>query len=140
MGNHRQRGPWPAPFQEFVRLFNAGQYWESHEVLEEPWRTQRSDFYQGLIIYASAFVHAQRGNPTGVRKQLAKVQRKLPPYRPHYPGIDVNHVLAHTQRVLQLVDQDPSLAGEALSRAIPYPRLEPRAHLVRGDEPELGTV
>lgn len=133
----RDPATWPGPFLEFVRLFNAGQYWESHEVLEAPWRARRSDFYQGLIIYASAFVHAQRGNPTGVCKQLMKVQRKLPPYRPHYMGIDVDEVLAHTRQVLELVTGNPSLTGDRLRRAIPYPRLEPRVSLVRGDEPEL---
>src|SRR5690606_27554421 len=84
--------------------------------LEESWRALRSDFYQGLIIYASAFVHAQRGNPTGVRKQLAKVQRRLPPYRPHYLGIDVDEVLATTAHLLALVEAEPQLAGEDLRR------------------------
>ncbi|HEY8418380.1 MAG TPA: DUF309 domain-containing protein [Limnochordales bacterium] len=127
----------PEAFQRFLALFNAGAYWESHEVLEEPWRALRSDFYQGLIIYASAFVHAQRGNPTGVRKQLAKVQRKLPPYRPHYLGIDVDEVLATTERLLARVEAEPHLSGEALRRRFPYPRLVSRAAYIRGDEPEL---
>ncbi|OUM98339.1 MAG: hypothetical protein BAA04_05795 [Firmicutes bacterium ZCTH02-B6] len=129
--------PLPEPFVRFIDLFNAGAYWESHEVLEQPWRANRSDFYQGLIIYASAFVHAQRGNPRGVRLQLLKVQRKLPPYRPHYLGIDVDRIFAHADWILKLLDDDPSLSGPALRSRLPFPRLALQPELVRGDEPEL---
>ncbi len=30
---------------------------------EEPWGETESDFYHGLILYASVFVHVQRGIP-----------------------------------------------------------------------------
>jgi len=129
--------PLPEPFLRFIELFNAGHYWESHEVLEQPWRANRSDFYQGLIIYASAFVHAQRGNPRGVRLQLLKVQQKLPPYSPYYLGIDVDALLADASRILRMLDEDPSLSGPALRERLPYPRLVPEPRLVRGNEPEL---
>ncbi len=127
----------PEPLLRFLELFNAGAYWESHEVLEEPWRAQRSDFYQGLILYASAFVHAQRGNPTGVRRQLAKVQQKLPPYLPYYLGIDVAGVLSTTERLLVWLDDHASPTGEALRRRFPFPSLSADPALMRGDEPEL---
>src|SRR5690606_41977082 len=84
--------PFPGAYLRFIQLFNAGKYWESHEVLESPWRENRSRFYRGIIIYASAFVHAQRGNPRGVRKQLLKARRYLEAYRPHYLGIDVDRL------------------------------------------------
>ncbi len=57
--------PFPTALEAFVELFNQEAFWESHEVLEGPWRETRSDFYHGLILYASAFVHVQRGIPTG---------------------------------------------------------------------------
>lgn len=129
--------PYPGAYLRFIQLFNAGKYWESHEVLESPWRENRSRFYRGIIIYASAFVHAQRGNPRGVRKQLLKARRYLEAYRPHYLGIDVDRLLAHAARCLEVVSGDAPPEGPALARAIPFDRLTLDARLVRGDEPEL---
>lgn len=128
---------WPDALVQFVDLFNRGEYWESHEVLETPWRRNRSDFYQGLIIYASSFVHGQRGNPVGVRKQLAKVPGKLDAYRPHYMGINVNEILRHGRVCTELVLSNPGLRGTALTAAIPYPVLTLEPRLVRGDEVEF---
>lgn len=128
---------WPPALVGFVERFNAGEYWESHEVLETPWRVNQSDFYQGLIIYASAFVHAQRGNPVGIRKQMAKVPGKLERYRPHYGGIDVDAVLVHGRVCTDIVLANPSLRGPALTETVPYPQLRLNPQLVRGDEPEF---
>ena len=127
----------PQALHRFLELFNAREYWESHEVLEGPWREGGSDFYQGLILYASAFVHAQRGNPHGVGAQLVKAERKLAGYRPCYLGVDVDAVLAHAAHCREVVghrrDDDPrSLLGVA-----GVPRLELDTRFVRGDEPEL---
>ncbi len=72
----------------------------------------RSDFYQGLIIFASAFVHAERGNPVGIRKQMAKVLKKLKPYQPHYMGIDVQMVLRHAATGTEFVLANPQLRGQ----------------------------
>lgn len=131
--------PFPEAFLEFTRLFNEGKYWDSHEVLEGPWRENRSDFYQGLIIYASAFVHAQRGNPVGIRKQMAKVFGKLEQYRPYYLGIDVDGLLEHAAQCTEFVVSNPDLRGEQLTAAVSYRALHPNPRLVRGDEPELGS-
>lgn len=132
-------GPFPEAFLDFIRLFNARKYWDSHEVLEGPWRENRSDFYQGLIIYASAFVHAQRGNPVGIRKQMAKVFGKLEKYRPYYMGIDVDGVLEFAAQCTEFVIENPDLRGEKLTSAVDYPELHPELRFVRGDELELGS-
>lgn len=127
----------PQALLEFIHLFNARRFWESHEVLEQPWRRNKSDFYQGLIIFASGYVHAQRGNPMGVRKQMAKVFGKLEKYRPYYMGIDVEAVLRWAADSIAFVERTPRLSGPELTEAIPYPLLRPEVALVRGDEPEL---
>lgn len=131
---------WPPALTSFVDMFNRGQYWDSHEVLETPWRVNRSDFYQGLIIYASAFVHARRGNPVGIRKQMAKVPGKLERYAPYYMGIDVAAILKHVDDCIDFVHARPELVGPALAEATPYPRLQLDRRLVRGDEPEFDDV
>ena len=115
----------PPALHRFLELFNAREYWESHEVLEGPWHEGGSDFYQGLILYASAFVHAQRGNAGGIGMQLEKTERKLAGYRPCHLGVDVDSVLAHGD------EPDFRQGGR-----------EPAAHGTRldGAQPELSLV
>ncbi len=127
----------PQTLHRFLELFNAREYWASHEVLEGPWREGGSDFYQGLILYASAFVHAQRGNAHGVGAQLEKAERKLAGYRPCYLGVDVDAVLAHAARCREIVERRLDEDPRSWLRVADMPRLELDPQLVRGDEPEL---
>jgi len=126
----------PRALHRFLELFNAREYWESHEVLEGPWRENGSDFYQGLILYASAFVHAQRGNAHGVGAQLEKAERRLTAFRPNYLGIDVDAVLVHSGRWRAFVERHPEDDPRSLLSRDP-PRLVLDVQLVRGDEAEL---
>jgi len=121
-------GPVWRALETFVLLFNRGEFWESHEVLEAPWRVVRSDFLQGLILFASAYVHVQRGNVHGIHTQLAKARERLRPYAPTYLGVDVGAVLAAADA-----------AERAISRAeVPVaPVLTLAQDRVRGNEPEL---
>ena len=123
----------PQALHGFLELFNAREYWESHEVLEGPWREERSDFYQGLILYAIAFVHAQRGNPRGIVAQLEKTERKLAGYRPYYLGVDVDAVLAHAARCRELVERRRDEDSHSWLGIADVPRLELDIRLVRGD-------
>lgn len=127
----------PASLVRFVELFNGGAFWESHEVLEDDWRRLESDFYQGLILYASAFVHAQRGNRHGILAQLDKAEERLRPYLPDYMGIDVAGILDHARNCREVLADNPDADRDAWQRLIPFPRLALAAERVRGDEPEL---
>lgn len=129
----------PPELRAFIAHFNREEFWESHEVLEAAWREGRSGFYQGLILLASAYVHAQRGNTHGVLAQLAKAEQALRPYLPSYLGLDVTALLAGAvaarEAVAAAIAADrPSPPLRAL---VQFPRLAPRAALARGDEPEL---
>lgn len=123
-----------ADFLRFLELFNRARFWESHEVLEGAWRQNRSPFYQGVIIYASAFVHVQRGNPAGVIKQMAKVCRRLEPYRPHHLGLDVVEILRQARR---WTDWARAAGSGPRNPTPPFPLLSVDPALIRGDEPEL---
>lgn len=132
--------PYPRAYLDFLELFNQQRFWDAHEVLEGPWRRHRSTFYKGLIIYASAFVHVQRGNPRGVAKQMAKVLHYLPPYRPSYLGLDVDAILEDAQQCRQRVlAEEETLRAEPrrLRERIAFPRLRLDPARCRGDEPEL---
>ena len=126
----------PPALREFVELVNRGDYWESHEVLEGPWRENRSDFLQGLILYASAFVHAQRGNRHGIRAQLVKAREKLAGYPSAYLGVDVDAIRTHMRRCQAVVEAHPDAEPEEWPDLIPFPALELSLARVRGDEPE----
>ena len=127
----------PAALREFVSLFNRGEFWESHEVLEGPWRKGRSDFLQGLILFASAWVHVRRGNPRGIAAQLRKAERRLSPYRPAYLGVDVDGLLAHLERTCALVTRHPDAPPDAWAGLAPPPEIRLSPALLQGDEPEL---
>jgi predicted metal-dependent hydrolase len=114
----------PAALEDFVDLFNKGAFWEAHEALEAPWKRTRSDFYHGLILYSSAWVHQDRGNPHGIQAQLAKAEPLLREYSPGYLGIDVSAIL----------EQGRELSA---GRAAKAPMIITDLKLVRGDEPEL---
>jgi predicted metal-dependent hydrolase len=121
--------------RRFLELYEAGRFWDSHEVLEEPWRDNRSDFLQGLILYASAWVHWERGNAHGVRAQLRKARTRLSGYPDHYLGLDVRAIREHCTTVRDHVSSDPDGWPERIS---PLPLALARERL-RGDEAELST-
>lgn len=128
----------PDPLVRFVELVERGEFWESHEALEEAWREHGSEFYHGLILYASAFVHARRGNRHGILAQLEKAEEALEPFPSSYLGVDVDAVLEHARRCRELVEAHERPPGASWEEAVPFPRLEPDVDRVRGDEPELG--
>lgn len=65
-----------------IELFNAGEFFEAHEVLEDAWRecawgTLRRRHLQGLVQLAVAFHHESRGNLIGARSVLERGIRNL---------------------------------------------------------------
>lgn len=107
----------------FIALFNAGFFWESHEVLEGAWRVERSEFFHGLILLASAYVHAARRNAHGVRAQLAKAEERLATFRPRHLGLDVDAILERASELRRALDGVGDASHEAWSRLPPPPLL-----------------
>jgi predicted metal-dependent hydrolase len=78
----------PLPAEERVaavvaglEAYAAGDYFEAHELLEPAWMgtadlAERA-LIQGLIKVAAADVHAVRGNPAGVRRNLEGARDRL---------------------------------------------------------------
>lgn len=124
-------------YARFLELFNRGEFWESHEALETPWREHGSEFYHALILFASAFVHVNRGNRHGIAAQLGKAQPLLEARRPHYLGLDVDGILEHAAVCRHLVAENHGAPDDAWDVLIPAPRLAFDPERVRGDEPEL---
>jgi len=64
-----------------LAAYRRGDYFLAHELLEPAWlgspdRVER-DLLSGLIKLAAAYVHAVRGNPTGVLKNLRGARDRL---------------------------------------------------------------
>ena len=124
-------------YAAFLELFNRGEFWESHEALEQPWRRSGSEFYHALILYASAFVHVRRGNRHGIVAQLGKAQPLLELRTPAYLGLDVSAMLEHTAVCRHIVAENRKAPENAWPVLIPRPRLVFDPGRVRGDETEL---
>ena len=77
-------------FWRGVELFNAGDYFEAHEVWEEIWTTTEGHeriFFQALIHFAVGCHHLGRGNRLGAARQWAKGVEKMRPFTPEWRGI-----------------------------------------------------
>ncbi|HEY2251066.1 MAG TPA: DUF309 domain-containing protein [Planctomycetaceae bacterium] len=87
---------YPAQYLEGLRLFNAEDFFESHDVLEELWsecQDGHKKFYQGLIQAAVALFHFGNGNLGGAKKVYLSSCKYLEPYRPLCAGLDVDKFL-----------------------------------------------
>jgi hypothetical protein len=78
-------------------LFDAGLFFEVHEVLEAEWialaEPERSAV-QGLIQIAVALHHLAHANPRGATALFAAGRGRLAPHRPTFLGLDVAALLA----------------------------------------------
>jgi hypothetical protein len=74
-----------------VDLFNAGFYWEAHEVWESFWNalgrtTPEAQFVQGLIHLAAAAVKIREGKPAGVSRHTQRARELLGDLAAANPG------------------------------------------------------
>jgi predicted metal-dependent hydrolase len=89
-------------FEEGLNFFNAGKYYEAHEVWEDAWRLEegpRRRFYQGLIQAAVGLYHLSRANTTGARSQLGKSIRNLGDHASAEHRIDTPNLIAQLNAV-----------------------------------------
>ncbi|HEX8938701.1 MAG TPA: DUF309 domain-containing protein [Candidatus Limnocylindrales bacterium] len=70
-----------AAFEAAVAAWEAGDFFAAHELLEPAWMGTddlgERALYQGLIKLAAGYVHAVRGNPAGVERNLAAARGHL---------------------------------------------------------------
>lgn len=120
----------PEHVSRFIRLFREGQYYESHECLEDYWREHREPYYQGLIQLAVARHHAERGNFRGAKTQALKSFHHLSTYfaRDEHPGrqhgIEISPLLAYLVEFVQQLERNGSLPPPP-----PLGAMKPPGHL-----------
>lgn len=118
--------PFPEPYLRGIELFNHGEYFDAHEVWEEPWQNSRGDrrlFYQALIQAAVALEHYRRGNPRSAATVWRNCRAKLVALPDHFMGMDLRAFVVDMEAALR-----PALAPEA-SGAPFDPSAAPRIHI-----------
>lgn len=98
----------------FFRCFNAGIYYEAHDVLEEVWLPIRGQaqakFYQGLIQMAGAFVHLQKDRLGPSARLFALALKNFEHYPERHEGVDLESICALCRRYRKvIVDSDETI-------------------------------
>jgi hypothetical protein len=95
----------PAHYLGYFKCFDAGLYYEAHDVLEELWLGARGGdyfFYKGLIQFAGAFVHLQSDRRRPAHQLFTLALRNLKPFRPTHHDLDVAALVAGAERYRDL--------------------------------------
>jgi rubrerythrin len=89
-----------------LRLFNAGQYFEAHEALEDAWNEEQSrarDLYRGILQIAVVYLHITRRNYHGAVKVYARSQRWIRDWPDVCRGIEVAELRRDAEAVINEV-------------------------------------
>jgi uncharacterized protein len=79
-----------------IELFNQGEFFAAHEVLEDVWRAsgpEEKKFFQGLTQVAVAFHHHSTGNFIGMESVLRRAIGNLEKLPVRSEGIDLETLL-----------------------------------------------
>ena len=107
-------------FIEGLKLFNTGDYFECHEVIEDLWLEVPSedpcrDLYKGVIQAAAAMYQWERGILTGARGLYGTSKGYLERYRPESLGLNVEKLLSEMK-----IFFEPFETWDGVS-VLPYP-------------------
>jgi hypothetical protein len=117
-----------------TELFNAGYYWEAHEVWESLWhahgrRGTTATLLRALIKLAAAGVKIRERRPDGARTHATRASVLLDQCRQqsgsHQLGLDLGLCIAHCREIVRNVPVDPRERDAPVSRVFDFV-LEPR--------------
>jgi uncharacterized protein len=113
-----------AAITEWAELFNAGRFFEAHEVLERPWlraAEPERTFLKGLIHAAVALHHFGNGNSHGARVKSRSARGYLEAYAPRFGGVEVGKLVAALEAYFApLRAENPSMPSGSPPRVILY--------------------
>ena len=84
-------------YRRGIRLFNAREFYDAHEVWEDVWRESHGTekkFLQGLIQAAVALHHQSTGNVVGACSLVERARRNLAGCPEEFGGIAVGELIA----------------------------------------------
>ena len=117
--------PPPAELLLAIRQFNAGEYWEVHETLEEIWIREPRDIrylYQGILLVAVGLLHLERRNRHGAVTKLTSGLALLTPFAPSCMTVDVAGLRRDAQTFVDALAENPEHLDPALALARPVCR------------------
>ena len=88
---------------EGLRLFNAGEYFEAHEALEDAWNAEKGqlrELYRGILQIAVVYLHITRGNYNGAIKVYGRSQRWIKDWPEICRGIYVEELRKDAETVI----------------------------------------
>ena len=94
-----------------IRLFNAGEYFEAHEALEDAWKQERGavrDLYRGILQVAVVYLHLTRRNYAGAVKVYERSKKWLKDWPAECRGVQVAQLRKNVERVMAQVKKMPS--------------------------------
>jgi predicted metal-dependent hydrolase len=84
-----------------LQLYNRGEYFAAHELLEAAWRqdhTPARQLYQGILQVGVAYLQIERGNYTGALKMFLRARRWLDPLPNQCQGVQVAQLRQDARR------------------------------------------
>ena len=99
-----------AHYLGYFECFNRQLFYEAHDVLEELWLADGKTganygFYKGLIQFAGAFVHLQKGRLRPAAALFKLSRSYLEKYPSPHQQLDVAHVLALGAQWVEWLEQ-----------------------------------
>ncbi len=122
----------PQLLRRGIDEFNAGEWFECHETLEELWvgaSAASRDLYQGILQVAAALHHWREGNFAGAVHLLRTGVRLLERVAPDCQGVDVAGLIRDTESFREALENLGHERMEGLDR-----RLIPRIRMLPGRE------
>ena len=117
---------------DYCACFNAGAFYEAHEVLELIWlprrRTTEGELWQGLIQLAAGFVHVQKGRKGPALSLLRTSLGRLRGWKGEVEGLDLASTIdlgevwearvqaADSEQLPGMVEADPPRLRTATDR------------------------
>lgn len=92
--------------QKGIEAFNQGDYFESHEHLEDAWNADTGparDMYKAVLQVAVAYLQIERGNYAGAVKMFLRARQWLDPLPDTCRGIDIGRLKQDAEQIHQLV-------------------------------------
>jgi uncharacterized protein len=89
--------------REAIALFNAGEFYRQHDLLEALWRSEPRpirDLYQGILQVGVAYYQITQGNALGAAKLILRGLRWLDPLPEVCQGVEVGRLRADAAVVL----------------------------------------
>lgn len=94
--------------REGLRLFNAGEFFEAHEALEDAWNAEQGDakdLYRGVLQTAVVYLHIRRGNYNGAVKVYERSKKWLNGLPDICKGIHVEELRRDAGNVIEAIQK-----------------------------------